>query len=275
MKRLVIPVIETRPRHRVDPRIRSPQRGKWVGVLLAVAITATACGGGSSTSASSDQVTWPPSVGVAAGAMCPDSDPANKCLNKIDAGTYTTVQFEPALTYTVPDGGWSNPDDLPGEFMLLPPGSDIRGVDPGRSDYIGVYATAAAPRQDCSGRPDETVPTSAEDYVSWLQANPALEVSAPVPITVGSHEGTSVEVALRTGEGPCLDPTVGRFAEFAVGVPPADFSAGVTPTLDYRVDAFDVDQQLFLVLIGDPQGSGSNERHWPSTADQIVSEFSF
>jgi hypothetical protein len=251
-----------------------PRRGRWTGVLLTVVITAAACGGESTTSASSGSVVWP-SVSAAPGDSCPDSDPANKCLSKIDAGTYTTVQFEPPLTYTVPDG-WSNPDDLPGEFMLLPPGANVHGVDPGRSDYIGVYSTTAAPLQDCSGRPDKTVPRSAEDYVAWLEANPALDVSDPVQITVGIHEGTSVDVALRPGKGPCPDPTVGRFAEFAVGVAPADFSAGVTPTLDYRVDAFDVDDQLFLILIGDPHGhEGSSERHWPSAADRIVSEFSF
>jgi hypothetical protein len=255
-----------------------PRRGRWVGVLLAVAITATACGGESTTSASSGEpTTSPPGVVWPSSVACPDPEynPDNYCLGKIDAGTYTTEQFEPALTYTVPDG-WSNYEDLPAQFLLLPPGAHVHGVDPGRSDYIGVYAATAAPRQDCSGRPDKTVPTSAEDYVSWLQANPALDVSAPVPITVGSHEGTSVDVALRSGKGPCADPTVGRFAEFAVGVPPADFSAGVTPKLDYRVDAFDVDHQLFLILIGDPHGhEGSAEHDWSSTADQIVGEFSF
>jgi hypothetical protein len=249
-------------------------------VVSLVAGLLGACDGQSSPTGSPSTEPPPadPSPTSSASAIpCPDPEynPENECLGEIDAGTYTTVQLDPSLTYTVPEAGWANYEDLPGQFLLLPPGADVLGVDPGTSDYIGVYASAAAPRQDCSGRPDRSVPRTVDGYVAWLQANPALDVSRPAPLTVGSHAGVTIDVSLHPGEGPCTDPAVGRFAEFAVGVSPADFSAAVIRFLDYRVDVFEVRHELFLILIGDPHGRGSDEPHWLSTADEVVDGFTF
>jgi hypothetical protein len=244
--------------------------------IALVAFISASCWGTTATSTSSRRETSspsgspPPSV-----APCPDPEynPENMCLGPVDAGTYTTVQLRPTLTYTVPDG-WANYEDLPGQFILLPPGAHVRGVDPGRSDYIGVYPSTAAPRRDCSGRRDPTVPRSAAGYLRWLRANPALEVSDPAPITIGSHEGTTVDVSLRPGRAPCSDGIKG-FAEFAVGVAPADFSAAVTPSEPYRLHVFDVHHRLFLILVADPKHGGSDLPDWPSTARQVVRRFSF
>jgi hypothetical protein len=41
----------------------------------------------------------------------------------LKAGTYSSRQFTPKLTYTVPAGGWANYTDEPGTYSLHHPGS--------------------------------------------------------------------------------------------------------------------------------------------------------
>ncbi len=79
---------------------------------------------------------------------------------------YTTTMFEPTLTYSVPEG-WSNMEDLPGNFLLLPPGSTLEGVNAGTSDYLGVY-TSVVPPGHCNGEPSTTVPNTFDGLVEFL-----------------------------------------------------------------------------------------------------------
>lgn len=88
-------------------------------------------------SASSNSITPP------APPVCPNPE-GHACLGPIAAGTYSTSVFRPQITYTVP-AGWSNLEDTPGNFLLVPPGFDLPGVNRGTSDFIGIYASVAAP----------------------------------------------------------------------------------------------------------------------------------
>jgi hypothetical protein len=67
-------------------------------------------------------------------------------LGALSAGTYSSSVFQPAITYRVP-AGWGNFEDLPGNLLLIPPGGKLSGVDPGTSDYVGVY-----PRIEAKGQ---------------------------------------------------------------------------------------------------------------------------
>jgi len=58
-------------------------------------------------------------------------------------------------------------------------------------------------------------------------------------------------------------------------VPPSEFSASVIPTLDYRLDVFDLEDRMFLILVAEPRGGGSGEEDWASTAQRVVGDFSF
>jgi hypothetical protein len=60
--------------------------------------------------------------------------------------TYKTLMFEPELTYRVPAPGWHNWEDIRGNFLLVPPGNDLSGVDAGTADYLGVYTSVAPMR---------------------------------------------------------------------------------------------------------------------------------
>lgn len=74
---------------------------------------------------------------------CPNPE-GQACLGALQSGTYTTTVFQPQLTYTVP-AGWSNLEDTPGNFLLVPPHFTLAGVNAGTSDFIGIYTSVAAP----------------------------------------------------------------------------------------------------------------------------------
>src|SRR5882762_8487715 len=99
---------------------RYPARVK-LAALVAVAFLIAGCGGQPPT----PQPTVPSTVGatpiastspVGVGTPGPTTNQcthsegganANRCRGPIPAGTYTTFEFEPPLTYTVPEG-WAN-----------------------------------------------------------------------------------------------------------------------------------------------------------------------
>ena len=75
---------------------------------------------------------------------CPNPNDGGSCLGALKAGTYRTTVFELPITYTVPDG-WQNLEDLPGNFLLIPPGKNVGGADTGTTDYVSVGSRG--PRQ--------------------------------------------------------------------------------------------------------------------------------
>ena len=131
-----------------------------IGALSIAAVTA-ACGGeptsapgresgrtGSPTEASSSAAEPPPEASVA----CPNSM-GGECLGELEGGErYRTETFAPQITYATP-AGWSNQEDLPGNFLLLPPGRSIDEVDAGAADYVGIYSGASVAAADCAPEP--------------------------------------------------------------------------------------------------------------------------
>lgn len=147
----------------------------------------TSSGGGSQSAAAS------PSLRPGA---CPIPERGGSCLGELTPGTYSTSTFTPAITYTVPDDGWANWEDLPGIFLLLPPGESLDGVDADTSDFIGVYRSIAAAAANCEEVPEPGVGKSAQDLAAWFTSQPGLEVSKPEPTNVGGLTGLVIEVSL-------------------------------------------------------------------------------
>jgi hypothetical protein len=170
-------------------------------IVVAAATLAllTACGSGSSSEptaapATTSSVAEPTSEATTR-PPCPNPE-GQFCLGKLDAGTYGTVQFQPAISYTV-SAGWSNFEDMAGNFLLVPPTGNLKGVDGGTSDFIGVYRSVVAHANACPSAPAPGVGTSPAAIMKWLQRDPAFRASPPEPVTVGGLSGfvTTLRIA--------------------------------------------------------------------------------
>lgn len=171
-----------------------------VVALGAVALALSGCGGSSAPTDGARATSSRPSPDgstTPSGPPCPNPE-GQACLGPVAAGTYTTRIFlHPVITYTVP-AGWSNFEDTAGNFLLLPPGSDLAGTDAGTSDYVGIYSTVAAPNGCESGSLPGVEPTPGE-ITEWLAGHPALVVSRRENVDIGGLNGFSVDVELATG----------------------------------------------------------------------------
>ena len=136
-------------------------------------------------------------------AFCPNPE-GGECLGPLQAGTsYTTQVFTPGLTYQVPVPHWRNYEDTPGNFLLVPPGNDLPGINAGTSDFIGVYTSITPSRftslQGCATEPVPHVPATPTAMAAWLSGQRLLAVSRPAPVTVGGLSGLKVDVRARPG----------------------------------------------------------------------------
>jgi hypothetical protein len=120
------------------------------------------------------------------------------CLGLIAAGTYTTVQFQPPITYTVPAAGWSNIEDLAGLFELLPPGSTIPHGEP-VGDYIGIWANVVAANTDCTESEQPGVAHTAAALAAEFVRRPGLTTTTPKPVSVGGLKGLILDIRLADG----------------------------------------------------------------------------
>jgi hypothetical protein len=97
-------------------------------LVLVVSGCASATPGGGASEPASASPTAIPSESTSPTASTRPECPVpyhGDCLGPIPVGTYTTVQFQPPITYAVPAGGWFNSEDLPGLFTLIPPGFSV------------------------------------------------------------------------------------------------------------------------------------------------------
>jgi hypothetical protein len=155
------------------------------------------------------------------------------CLGSLKAGTYTTESFIIPITYRVP-AGWTNMEDTPGNFLLLPPGGDLPGVNAGTSDYIGVYASVAASAPAC-GHIQRDVPRTAERISAYIAHSPGIDSTDPKPVSLGGLKGIVLDLTLeKTWKFKCPgDADAG--VTFITGSPPSDLEHAVIPGLAVRL----------------------------------------
>ncbi len=166
--------------------------------------------------------------------MCP-SIHGGVCLGPLEAGTYTTRAFETPLTYTVP-AGWANYEDLPGNFLLIPPSGSNEGVDAGTSDYIGVSQGVAPLSGECQERPEPNVDRTPEAMGAWYASHPGLVVEGPKPVAIGGLDGVVLDLATTDGgTGWCDIPGLGEFVPILIGTGPASLTHVLDRTFTMRL----------------------------------------
>jgi hypothetical protein len=108
------------------------------------------------------------------------------------AGTYTSVAFQPAVTFTVPDG-WLIAGDSSKFFQLSPAGNEIDGI------YLFRDVSAASQDVACPDSAEAGVGTTSTELVAWIRGLPGLTVSNPALATIGTLPATSVDVGIKEG----------------------------------------------------------------------------
>ena len=142
--------------------------------LVAVVLFAAACGSGS----------FPP-PGASQGASAPAVTP-------MPAGTYTSAAFQPAVTFTVPDG-WVITGDSAKFFQLSPAGNEIDGI------YLFRDVAAASQDAACPDQEEPGVGRTSADLITWIRGLPGLTVSNPAMATIGGLPATSIDAGIKEG----------------------------------------------------------------------------
>jgi hypothetical protein len=214
-------------------RVRNP-------FYLLTVLTLAGCSTAGSSSASTSPTPAPTSAtspsSTTSPPICPNPD-GGSCLGPLQAGTYHTVVFHPQITYTVP-AGWGNYEDTPGNFLLVPPGGSLAGVNPGTSDYLGVYSGVAAETQECTGElPARSVGIAPGQIAAYWARLPSIKMTSPRAVTVGGLSGVVVDIVANLAHKAfCSDPSSSwGYQPLLVGVGPASLEHGLGKGLSLRV----------------------------------------
>jgi hypothetical protein len=195
----------------VNPLIRVTDRLAMtlVGTALVLAVSGCAtaspsatAGGGASEPASVPASTIPSestSPSASARPECPVPYHGD-CLGPIPAGTYTTVTFQPPITYAVPAGGWFNSEDLAGLFTLIPPAFsvDLDSNEP-TGDNIGIATSVVAANADCAESEQPGVAHTAAALAAEFAHRAGLTTTTPTPVSVGGLKGLVLDIRLAAG----------------------------------------------------------------------------
>lgn len=226
-----------------------------LGTCVVLAGVATAVAGCGATSTASTAPTPTHSSTPTPRPHCPNGD-GGDCLGRLAAGTYTTVTFHPRLTYTVP-AGWSNFEDLPGNFLLVPPGGTLSGVNDNTSDFVGVYASIAADAADCSGKLEPGVGLSASAITTWISHHPGIAATNVRPITVGGLQGSVLDITLAPGWTKACPYSNGQpVVPVIVGVGSSSLDHAITGTTKTRLYLLNSGTATLVIEVDDVSGGG-------------------
>jgi hypothetical protein len=148
-------------------------RGRSTVVLaMALALVVAACGGSAAPAA--------------------PASPSGPAPSPLAPGTYTSVAFKPAVTFTVP-AGWENPDDVPGYLLIRPLGDENNGI------HFFAAPTALAQAATCPTSAEPNVGTSSIQLIAWIRSLKGLRVSTPAMATIGGLPATSLDLSIAAG----------------------------------------------------------------------------
>ena len=165
------------------------------------------------------------------GFHCPPG--GGRCLGSLAPGRYTTEIFSPSITYTVPEG-WTNGEDLLGNFLLQPEG-DQR--------FLGIYRNITVPLP-CQEEPDPEVGVMVDQLSDWYTSHPGLVTTRPEPITIGGLTGVMIDVS--------LDPSWTKGCAWSGGQPSVGIIIGAGPSsLTHVLSTSRSVERLYLLEVED------------------------
>ena len=234
-----------------------------VGCLFLVTACAADPPGGTPSNTAPPQIT-------SQAPVCPNRH-GGRCLGTLDGGTYTTVSFQPTLTYTVPSG-WDNAEDLPGNFWLYR--SNDSQDSPRGGSYVGVYQGLRAAPQTCGEFPDPAVGTDPTEMVRWAARLPGVDASAISPVSIGGLSGQEVTLRLRPGASlPCAADDVDdfRFLPVVVGGGVSQLHHVLLPQMTMRLIVLDWNATNVAIEITSVDEQASAEAYAVEVAPIVAS----
>ena len=200
--------------------------------------------------------------------VCPNDAEGGACLGQLSAGTYHTTVFSPAITYRVTDG-WQNFEDTPGNFLLVPPGQSLEGVNAQTSDFIGVYSAVAAAAQDCSEEAAPNVPETPAAIARWMTRLPGADTTTPQPVEVGGLRGVVLDLSMAKGwKKTCSWAGDTPVVLLIVGVPPSSLTHGLIPGSAFRLYLLRHGNNTLAIEVDDEPG-GDHLADYAAVAKQI------
>jgi hypothetical protein len=179
--------------------------------LIALLVLATACGGDEEKAAAPAKPTVTP---------FPSIDRADLLPGK----TYTTKQFKPELTLTVPDGEWiAAGGDSPDHVEIEP-----TPEDPVDSSAIAFHHMTQVFDPAKGGVTPGDAVAGPEDFAEWLTSHPHLRATKPEPVEALGLEGVAIDVRVKSSQprkykdcgkvlGDCVVMFVGKVEPIVYG----------------------------------------------------------
>jgi hypothetical protein len=249
-------------------------RGLVIAQILFVAVL-VACSGATPTPTGTAIPSEAAIATVAATPAEPSASPrpncrnqeGQNCLNELPAGTYTTEVFTPTLTYTVPDG-WANWEDTPGNFLLVPPGGDLPGVNADTSDFVGVYTRVMAPN-GCEEGPAPGVGVAPADLKAYYEAHPGLEVTSTTT-SIGGRNGFRLEVRMKDSwTKPCSYSAGHPIVPMLLGLPPSGLDHNIGAGRAWHLDLLERGAATLAVEVVDIN-DGAHLADYDAVVEQFV-----
>lgn len=268
-----------------------------LGLIVVTSLLVTACSGGavvttpipsqsagstaaSGTTAPASIVPASPIATNAAGVRtCVSSSEGPELTCALEAGTYATEFFVPALTYTVPSAGWAslNRQAASGNFHLFPPGGgSIEAFESGTTDAITILSAGVAPGR-CTGEPSSAFDPTFDGLVTFLTTNPRLDVVGIGNTSVGGLPGKVLDVTFKKSDG-CPD---GEYTDLLVGVSPSHGAFGISPQEAglrlYLLRAGPSDPAI-VIQVDDAKNGGSDfgdGKNWYAAAQGVIDTVMF
>jgi hypothetical protein len=194
-------------------------------------------------------------------------NPANWCLGVVEAGTYSSQYFVPAikfgdtlradfgaLSYTVPDG-WANSADWPSVYEIMRAssyaagGSNEGAVAP---DVIALLRAPSAARLDgnCPEVVEPGIGTDRTALTAWILGHPGLRVTEQPAVTIDGLEATVLDLAVASDWTEKCDP-VNPFIAAPLFV--GDYHVAVAKGDRLRVILVDLPAGTTVAITVDPE----------------------
>lgn len=204
-------------------------------------------------------------------------NPNNGCLGIVEAGSYSSQYFVPAvqagaptradfgaLAYTVP-AGWANSADWPSMYEIMRgPSYSAGGVNEGvvTPDAITLLARPSAASLDgCTEAAESGVGTDRADLTAWILAHPGLSVTERPAITVDGLQASVLDLAVADDWTETCD-TVNPFVAAPVFI--GDYHWALAKGDRMRVILLDLPAGTTVAITVDAED--------PATFDTLVAE---